>query len=155
MFLLNKSTKKQERAVILLASLSDLKAADKSGRFEFNWELEKKKEVYKLQIEATGEVIGLMALEDIPREVRIDIHVLEASKENVGANKIYSGVAGCLIAFACRQAFLRGYSGFISLTPKDVLSQHYIDAYGFVGMGVKLCSFDENSESLIEKYLGG
>ncbi|MCD6065858.1 MAG: hypothetical protein K0S33_684 [Bacteroidetes bacterium] len=128
---------------------------DKSGRFEFNWEAESKKEVYKLQLEVTGEILGLMAIEDIPQEIRIDINALEASKDNVGPQKNYEGIAGCLIAFACRLASLNGYGGFVSLTPKTVLKKHYTEVYGFEPMGTKVCTYDENSEILIEKYLGG
>jgi hypothetical protein len=129
--------------------------ADKSGHFVFSWEAESEKEVYKLQLEATGVILGLMAIEDTPQEMRIDINVLEASKANVGQNKIYEGIAGCLIAFACRMAFLNGYGGFVSLTPKTLLREHYKDIYGFVEMGTKVCSFDENSRLLIKNYLEG
>ncbi len=153
--LLNKITKKHEKVIILPASWADLIAADKSGNFQFSWESEKKKEVFKLQVEASREVLGMMALKDMPHEIRIDINAIEASKQNVGVNKVYEGIAGFLIAFACRQAFLRGYGGFVSLTPKTLLIEHYRQVYGFTQMGTKLCTYDENSETLIETYLKG
>jgi hypothetical protein len=155
MYLRNTIANKYEQAFIIPATIGDIKVADKSGRFEFNWASEGKKEVYKLQLEATGEILGLMALQNIPEEMRIDIKLLEASRQNVGPDKIHEGVAGCLIAFACRLAFLSGYGGFVSLTPKTVLIKHYMDVYGFVQMGTKVCVHDELSEALIKKYLEG
>ncbi len=155
MYLVNRHTKALEKATILAATLANFKAADKSGRFQFNWQAEAKKEVYKLELEATGEILGFMSIENIPREIRVDINALEVSIDNVGSDKVYEGIAGCLIAYACRIAFLSGYSGFVSLTPKTVLKEHYKTIYGFEEMGSKLITQNENSETLIEKYLEG
>lgn len=153
MHLIRLSNNTRQKAVIEQASLADLKRADKSERFAFNWEAECDKMVYKLALESPDEVVGLIAMEDIPHELRIDINVLEASIENVGGDKMYEGIAGCLIAYACRLAFLKGYGGFVSLTPKTALIEHYKSIYGFMEMGRKLFVEDGYSKALIEKYL--
>ncbi len=155
MFIKNKQTGKNEKAGILPVTPNELKKIDKSGLFEFTWETENKKEVYKVQLENTGEVVGLISLKDIPTELRIEIYLLESSKDNVGTDKKYEAIAGRLIAYACREAFKRGYFGFVSLTPKTKLIEHYKATYGFKQAGRQLYTEFENSETLIKKYLGG
>jgi hypothetical protein len=60
---------------------------------------------------------------------------------------------GCLIAWACRLAFIKGYYGFVSLIPKTRLIEHYKNAYGFEQFGRQLAVDAEQSHSLIKKYL--
>ncbi len=45
-----------------------------------------------------------MSVEDIPVELRIEIRLIEVSKENIGHEKEYDRIAGCLIAFACHNS---------------------------------------------------
>lgn len=70
----------------------------------------------------------------------IEIELLEVCYENVGVQKIFEGISGCLIAFACRESFKRGHDGFVLLTPKTVLIEHYIKKYGFHFVGIKSIS---------------
>ena len=67
--------------------------------------------------------------------------------------KIYENIAGCLIAWACRLAFIRGYYGFVSLVPKTRLIEHYKNAYGFEQFGRQLAVDTEQSHRLIKQYL--
>lgn len=153
MQLFNRHTNSNEMAIILPLDILELKSITKSGQFYFNWRIEKRKELYKLQLMANGKILGLMALTDIPKELRIEINILESSKENIGSNKVYNHIAGCLIAYACRLAFIRGYYGFISLVPKTNLIKHYREVYGFEQAGRQLYLNFNNSETLIRKYL--
>ena len=38
--------------------------------------------------------------------------LIESAPFNLGRNKIYEGVAGNLVAFACKVSFQRGFAGF-------------------------------------------
>ena len=68
---------------------------------------------------------------------------------------------GCLIAFACREAFKRGYEGWVFLLPKTYLVQHYPSKYGFTHVPIKTSERPEgimelntsSSLRLIKKYL--
>ncbi len=153
MYLWNNFTKREERVAIIALPVREIKLINKSGRFDFDWELEKEKDIYKIQIEETKLVVGLIALTDIPKELRIEINTIESSKENIGSKKIYDGIAGSLIAFACKLAFMRGYYGFVSLIPKTNLIKHYKEIYGFEQEGKHLYLHLANSEKLIRKYL--
>lgn len=94
-----------------------------------------------------------MSLIDYKKELRIEIHLLEKSKENKGANKKIENIIGCLIAHACQISFDNGYDGFVSLIPKTEIVNHYIKAYGFRYFGQQLAIEIEASRALIAKYL--
>jgi len=71
----------------------------------------------------------------------------------IGKFKKYERVAGILIAFACKESFVSGFYGFVSLVPKTKLIKHYIEKYGFKQFGRHLAVEFESSEKLINKYL--
>ncbi|UYQ94858.1 hypothetical protein MKQ68_07100 [Chitinophaga horti] len=76
----------------------------------FNWNSYKQHEVYKLRAEENNKILGLMAIVDHidPGIDAIEIELLEVSFENTGANKEVDDIAGCLIAYACRESFKEG-----------------------------------------------
>ena len=73
--------------------------------------------------------------------------------ENRGRNKLIGRIPGCLIAYTAKLAFDKGYAGFVSLTPKTELIDHYIKAYGFLPQGIELAIDQKASQALILKYL--
>jgi hypothetical protein len=78
------------------------------------------------------EAIGLMALELFDSEQRAEMKLIESSAGNIGKNKYYSRIVGCLLAHAIRIAVTRyGAMAAIFLVPKTKLVNHYIGEYGF------------------------
>lgn len=64
------------------------------------------------------------------------MHLVESAPFNKGKTKIYSGVPGNLVAFACRLSFQRGFEGNVSFISKTKLVEHYVRTLGaihFVG----------------------
>ena len=153
MYLTHRESSTQVAAVIEEVEKGDYKRIKQSKRFTFDWELEKDSQVFKISLVESKEIVGLMALKDVPNELRIEIHLLEASEENVGEDKVYDRIAGCLIAYACREAFVRGYFGYVSLIPKTELEEHYKNAYGMENEGKHVYTDLENSKDLIKFYL--
>lgn len=154
MRLINTITGEKVDGVIEMVTANEIKGISKSKRFDFDWNVEKDLDVYKIRLRDSDEILGLMSLIDWPEELRIEIHLLESSKENVGSkSKLYGNIAGCLIAFACGTSFERGYAGFISLVPKTNLRKYYINEYHMEEGGRSVFSDTENSMALIEKYL--
>ncbi len=47
------------------------------------------------------------------------MHLVENAPFNKGQNKMYAGVAGNLVAFACRLSFQRGHEGNVSFLSKS------------------------------------
>ena len=93
----------------------------------FDWRQEiknKTKEVYKLTTASNPTIIqGLLSIED--KQDHIFMHLIESSKFNKGKNKVYLGVPGNLIAFACKVSFEKEYQGFVAFDSKTALIKHY------------------------------
>jgi len=51
--------------------------------------------------------------------------LIESSKFNRGIRKIYLGVPGNLVAYACKVSFDKGYGGYISFESKTKLIKLY------------------------------
>lgn len=115
---------------------SDLRSILKKNGWNFNWKSEFNdltKEVYKLTIINNPDIIqGLMS---VSFEVdHVFLNLLESAPFNVGKNKLYEGVPGNLIAYACKLSFQKGFDGFVAFTSKSNLIKHYettLGAYHF------------------------
>lgn len=109
--------------------------------------------VHKIKLKLEEEILGLIAIQDFPNELRLHIKLLENAKHSRGKEKTYKQVAGCLIAHTCQMAFEKDYDDFVSLHPKTALEDHYHSKYGFKEMGIFIYTELDNSEKLIKKYL--
>jgi len=121
--------------------------------FYFDWEKEFEHDIYKITLVNDPRVLGLMSIQRIPGEQRIEIRLLESARENKGKHKQYDMIAGCLIATACQLSFENGFMGFVSLKPKTELIKLYVEKYNFSPMGNQLFVSGSISETLISKYL--
>jgi len=130
----------------------DYKKITKS-RYYFNWKTEKENEVYKITVAGSDEIIGLMSIIHFPEEQRIQINLLSVSKENRGKDKIYDGIAGNLIAYACREGIrLYAEAACVSLQPKTELKEHYMKRYGMADAGMQVFLEGPDLFRLLEKY---
>lgn len=81
------------------------------------------------------------------------MHLLENSPFNKGKSKVYSGVAGNLVAFACKLSFQRGHEGNVSFLSKSNLIEHYVKTLGAIHFGGRIMIIETNSAlKLIQKY---
>ncbi len=140
---------------ITIISISDLKTVIKKNGWQFDWRLELKqpeRDVYKLTIVNNQSVIqGLISLE--VKSDHVYMHLLESAPFNKGKTKVYTGVPGNLVAFACKLAFQRGHEGNVSFFSKTQLVQHYIETLGAVHIGGRVMIIDTNAAlKLINKY---
>lgn len=99
----------------------------KKAEWQFNWHKELKdtsKGVYKLTTVNNPLIIqGLISIED--KSDHIFMHLIESSKFNKGKEKVYVGVPGNLVAFACKVSVDKGYEGFLAFDSKSALIKHY------------------------------
>jgi hypothetical protein len=99
----------------------------KKTEWVFNWQAEikdKSKEIYGLTTISNPEIIhGIISLTDKGDHIFMDL--IESAKFNKGKKKLYKGVAGNLVAFACKTAFEKGYDGVVSFIAKTTLIEHY------------------------------
>ena len=140
---------------ITLITNLDLKAVTKKNNWQFDWKLEFKqpeRDVYKLTIVNNQSVIqGLISLEI--KSDHVYMHLVESAPFNKGKTKVYAGVPGNLVAFACRLAFQRGHEGNVSFFSKTQLVQHYIDSLGAMHVGGRIMIIDTIAAlKLINKY---
>ena len=138
MIIINTATEETHKIEIESVKSGDYKSITKK-RYFFNWTDEKNQEVYKLRIVGSNDILGLVSLERIPDEWRIHIRLLTVSKENKGRVKVYENIAGNLITFVSKIA-VREYAELacVSLKPKGVIAQHYIDKFGMNITGMTL-----------------
>jgi hypothetical protein len=151
-FIENSKTGEKLKAGVIPCTIEELRQLD-GNRFEFDWLTESSFMVFRLEILSSNEILGLMSIDLIPVELRLEIRLLELSKENVGRQRRFENVAGILIASACKISFKMGFFGFVSLIPKTRLITHYQTRYGFEQYGRHLAVDMEKSQLLIKKYL--
>jgi len=81
------------------------------------------------------------------------MHLLENAPFNIGQNKLYEGVAGNLVAHACKVSFQRGFDGFVGFTAKTKLIEHYEKTLGAYALsGHKMIIPTQSAQVLIDKY---
>jgi hypothetical protein len=140
---------------VLRLTNADLKQVQKKNGWNFDWKVEledNKKEVFKLTITHNSNIIqGLLSL-----TLEIDhvyIHLLENAPFNIGQNKLYEGVAGNLVAHACKVSFQQGYDGFVGFTAKTKLIEHYQKSLGaYTLAGHRMIIPTQSAQKLIDKY---
>jgi len=140
---------------ITLISNSDLKTVTQKNGWVFDWKDELKqpeRDVYKLTIVNNQTIIqGLISVEI--KSDHVYMHLVESAPFNKGKIKIYAGVPGNLVAFACKLSFQRGHEGNVSFLSKTQLIQHYIDTLGALHFGGRVMIIDTNAAlKLLNKY---
>lgn len=126
----------------------------------FNWRAayqQKGHRVYKLVLEEDNLIQGLISIEVM--ENYIEIHLLENAPHNYGQRKQYVGVAGNLVAFACKTSFDLRFDGNVAFTAKTALVEHYIETlgarliYGRERMGIFTDAAKKISKFVLQKLL--
>lgn len=131
----------------------------KKDGWKFDWNKlikEKNTKTYVLKLKNNNQSIeGILQLRIENNMLIMD--VIEIAPQNYGStNKKFDRVAGCLIAFACRESFkIEGiYKGFLTFTSKTDLIDWYKEKYGATqALGHKMYIDDLVGLELIEKYL--
>jgi hypothetical protein len=140
---------------VSLVSILDLKKVTKSNNWQFDWKYEfkqPKRDIYKLTITNNQKIIqGLISVEI--KSDHVYMHLLESSPFNKGKDKVYMGVPGNLVAFACKLSFQRGYDGNISFFSKTELIDHYKKTLEAIHVGGRIMIIDTKAAlKLINKY---
>ena len=131
----------------------------KKDGWNFNWRQilkEGKGKVYILRtLNYPDQIEGALCLKFQYDMLIMD--VLELASHNIGKEKKrYDYVAGCLIAFACRESFKidGNYKGFLTFVSKTNLIEWYTKKYrAELALGQRMFIDWKNGEKLIEEYL--
>ena len=143
------------RTEVLRLTKVDLKQITKKNGWNFNWKTEladNSKEVYKLTIADNPNIVqGLISFTINADHIYMDL--LENAPFNLGRNKLYEGVAGNLVAYACKISFQHGFAGYVSFTAKTRLIEHYQKTLNATTFGGQLMVINTLAANiLIDKY---
>lgn len=151
----NIRTKEIFEAEIKTFRLQDIKRFKKED-WQFNWEKEfadKCKTVVKLTTTGDPELIhGLLSIGD--NADHIIMYLIESAAFNKGKTKLYEGIPGNLVAYACKWSFRLGYEGYVLFYAKSRLIRHYEETLGARSIGGLKMILDTNAAMrLITKFL--
>lgn len=143
------------RTEILRLTNADLKHVTSINGWKFDWKSElddNTKEVYKLTIVGNPNVVqGLLSFTINSDHVYMEL--LENAPFNLGRNKLYEGVAGNLVAYACKVSFQSGFDGYVSFMAKTTLIEHYQETLNAIHVGGQLMVINSQAANiLIDKY---
>lgn len=142
---------------------SKLPSINEGWRFNFSKHSKGKDyETYILTTEKTPEIIEGCLIINTQNPHQVYMAFVEVAPHNKGDKKRYEKVAGCLIAFACRQSFITGKEGYLAF---DVLEEKkdneaklmklYSQKYNAIRLGdsTTMIILPEGSEKLINEFL--
>lgn len=140
---------------ISILKSSDLKTVSKKNNWLFDWKEEfnhPERDIYKLTIVNNSTIIqGLISVE--VKSDHVYMHLVENAPFNKGKTKVYTGVSGNLVAFACKLSFQRGHKGNVSFLSKTQLIEHYEKTLGAFHFGGRVMIIETNAAlKLIKKY---
>ena len=161
-FIIDKLTNSIENtstAEVFDTEITKLTSKDKSKiikpDWQFDWQKElkdKTKETFKLTTVNNPSIIqGLISLED--KQDHIFMHLIESAKFNKGKSKVYFGVPGNLVAYACKYSVEKGYEGFLAFDAKTALIKHYEDSLNATHFrGLRMFIETKAAMKLISQY---
>jgi hypothetical protein len=123
--------------------------------WQFDWKQEFKdtsKQIFKLTTTNNPTIIqGLLSIED--KHDHIFMHLVESAKFNLGKHKLYLGVPGNLVSYACKVSFDRGYEGFVAFDSKTALIEHYQKTLGATHLSGRRMYIDTKAAGkLVSQY---
>lgn len=150
----NTSTGEVFDTEVVRLTIKDLKQIHKAD-WQFDWTKEikdKTKEVYKLTTANNPTIIqGLISIED--KQDHIFMHLIESAKFNKNKDKVYLGVPGNLVAYACKVSVDKGYQGFLAFDAKTALIKHYQESlYATHFRGLRMFIETNAALRLISRY---
>ena len=111
----------------------EIEMVHRKDGWQFNWKKEFKqpyRKVYKLIIKGDNIIQGIISLMPVPRQLYIELQLIETAPHNYGKQKQFSGVAANMVAFACKESFESGFNGYVSFTAITKLIEHYKETLG-------------------------
>ncbi len=157
MYIYDNQTNSLVQAEIVFGSSKDMPLKKDGWHFAWRTIIKRKQTAtYVLRLTSNPSSIqGVLHLKK--QEGMLIMDLLEIAPQNIGRkNKRYSYVAGCLIAFACRESFKleSNYRGFLTFESKTRLIDWYKENYhAQIAMGQKMFIEPSDGEKLISIYL--
>ncbi|GEO24204.1 hypothetical protein [Cyclobacterium qasimii] len=163
--ILDVETKSQIKSQIYSVTKGKSKLPSIIDGWRFNFSKHSKKkdyQTYVLTTDKTPEIIEGCLIINTKSPYQVYMAFVEVAPHNRGNEKKYEKVAGCLIAYACRQSFINGQEGYLAF---DVLEEREEDEIKLMNMysqkynavrldnSTTMIILPEGSENLISEYL--
>jgi hypothetical protein len=132
----------------------EIKTVLKKDGWFFNWIIEFKEpghQLYKLILQGDNLIQGLISIEPKPNDFYVELHLIEIAPYNFSKEKKFYGVAGNMVAFACKMSFDLGFDGFVAFTAKTSLVDHYVKILG-AQVIYRMAIFTSSAKNLINSY---
>lgn len=148
-------SKERVTCQIVLAKKNNL--PKKKDGWKFNWSnslKESPNSTYALIENNSSVVHGMLQIKY--DEGMLIMELIELAPFNIGSNKMYDRIAGCLISFACRESFKlkNNYTGYVTFVSKTKLMEWYRDKYyASQSIGQRMYIDPFSGQKLIDKYL--
>ncbi len=129
----------------------------KKDGWSFDWLKEykaKSSSIYCLKESLSERIHGLIQL--IEDDGMLIMELIELAPINIGSSKEFENVAGCLIAFGCRESLKlnTAYKGYLTFVSKTNLVKLYKSKYlATQTIGTRMYIDPNSGETLINKYL--
>lgn len=163
--ILEVKTKSEVKSQIYLVTKNKSKLPSLNDGWRFNFGKHSKRkdfETYILTTDISPEIIEGCLIINTKSPHQVYMAFFEVAPHNKGNRKRYERVAGCLIAFACRQSFINGQEGYLAF---DVLEEKegneiklmnmYSRKYNAVRLdnSTTMIILPDGSEKLINEFL--
>jgi len=155
--LINSSISKVNKNSTKLPTLTD------GWRFNFSKHSKGKDyETYILTTYNTPEIIEGCLIINNKNKFQVYMAFIEVAPHNRGRDRKYDRIAGCLIAFACKQSFINGKEGYLAFDVLEErkedelkLMQLYSNKYNAARLAgsTTMIILPEGSEKLINEFL--
>jgi hypothetical protein len=135
---------------VLNANLDEIKILQ---GWNFDWQKEFHNcKVYKLVLLNEPSIIqGLISLQI--RRGFIYASLMESAPSNFGKDKRFIGIAGNLVAFACKLSFELGNEGYVNFVAKTALIKHYkLTLNATVISGQNMMIETQSAINLVNRY---
>jgi len=129
----------------------------KKDGWSFNWSnayRQKPNTIFVLQEINSKKIHGIIQL--VKDEGMLIMELIELSPSNIGSKKEYGNVAGCLIAFGCKESLKlnSAYKGYLTFISKTSLIEFYKRKYfATQTIGSRMYIDPISGEKLINTYL--
>ncbi len=150
-------TKTKKRVKCSIVKLKTDKVPKKREGWKFNWHKalkESPKSTYVLVDKEVNQIQGALQLKQ--DKGMLIMELLELSPQNIGKKGKYQNVAGCLIAYACRESIKlkTEYKGFVTFVSKTELIGWYKTKYfATQAIGQRMYIDPTSGNKLIKRYL--
>ncbi len=159
----NSKSEIKAKIALVTKNKSNLPSINDGWRFNFSKHAKGKNyETYTLATIAMPDEIEGCLIINTKGSFLVYMAFVEVAHHNSGKEKVYDRVAGCLIAFACRQSFIKGKEGYLAFDVQEEqkeneikLMKMYSEKYKAVRLGdsTTMIILPEGSEKLINEFL--